>query len=290
MAKRKSVNQRKASSASQKRRKADQVQAKPVLSALESLENDLIDVGEMDVEKLILAGKSIFDSARRCLKGGKKRRVIQSDNRDNENAGVGWKVNFRTIMKHIRERNALDVNEEDLNDTKTKIALLKAHIENNIPEINDAPASVKEIMDSLTKDNEEDKGSKSGSVDDSKFALSESTIRKIWDSMSFSRCFPVNDTEMKELKGLEINKYIHYSLPKNEWYFGKFWFNKSRDDIISELKHRQNGRQVNSINQSIESDVSGNKDKEEDMKRESLAVLADLKQQILNSGIKSITS
>ena len=50
------------------------------LTDLEVLENELIEIGEIDIDKLVLAGKSIFDSARRCLKGGKKRKVIQLNN------------------------------------------------------------------------------------------------------------------------------------------------------------------------------------------------------------------
>lgn len=281
MAKRKTVLQRQSSSSLSKRRKADDQLQKPVLSSLESLENDLIDIGQIDIDKLVSAGKSIFDSARRCLKGGKKRRVIQSDTREVEHAGVGWKVNFRTIMKHIRERNATEEKDSADNAPDSQMEVLRAHLESKIPIIDEKKAqSVSDIISTLQKNQAEE----SSSIP--KFNLSESMIRKVWDTLSYTRCYPMNEGEMKELQEMEINKYIHYSLPKNEWYYGKFWFNKSRDDLINELKNRKKGRIGGSNAQPSKSlDSTDPKDVK---KRESLAVLADLKQQILNSGLQAM--
>lgn len=314
---------------------------------LELLENELIEVSELDTKELIMAGKSVFDSARRCLKGGKKRKVIQLNNIEQEMAGNGWKVNFRTIMKHIRERNVQISQLEEREKGKLESAqeeksqpyrpllgfpqsslaasqpFIKAEVSSNLlpkgtgaedrEAVPEQPSTVSQpvespgptpVLDANTLERKlHELGTITGisvvemikvdqlsdehkhvllsnleklaalkrpevsgsnrSVSDmlskplvmkkatspvrklgtiGKFSFSENVMKKIWNAFSFTRCYPVNEEELGLLNELEINKFIHFSLPKNEWYFGKFWFNQKKRDLFKLLQNRRSGR------------------------------------------------
>eukprot|EP00924_Labyrinthula_sp_SR-Ha-C_P014595 snap_masked-scaffold_34-processed-gene-2.21-mRNA-1 protein AED:1.00 eAED:1.00 QI:0/-1/0/0/-1/1/1/0/436 len=206
-------------------------------TSYERFRQDLADLGDIPVEEIVKGGEFIFDSARRCLRGGKKRKVIQGNSPEERLApGAGWRVNFKTIVKHIKEREKkllLSESEKKAVANLTNAGLTQPNPVQQVPNaINSQIKTEPAETESQEVEIEREKISK----------FTETFMKRIWKCLSGTRVMPFSEREYRDLEETEASVFIHYALPKNEWFFGQQWHRKTRTNLLEALAHRITSR------------------------------------------------